>query len=567
MKRKHALVVAIFSLTLVVAIALGKLYRVSYFALLPFTPGELMSCVFFIAVLTRQVLIRRSRASEEWTAGGNSRSLVGLAVALAAGGLAYSLTIPLFFNADDFDHLQLVRQPFLSSIGPQFTQGQAGGQGHIFYRPVGFLSLFVDYRLWHSWAPGYHLTNLSLYLICVAAVFFLCKELRLPSELCSTTALVFALLPANVQVVTWIACRFDQLATAFMVWAMVLSVRFRRTGNWFLYGGSILLFAMAAWSKESAYSLPLVWIALEFLPRDRGKRELIRPWMRWAPLAGYLGVSMLFFLQRWHLLGGIAGYAPPGGIPIIEEFGAQDVIAILVRAPGGMLLGYNFLQPPLVPVFGLLMVTGAMFLMLALLAEETAYSRRLIWLSLAWILASVIPVHFYFHDPADSVIYARGLYFGSAGLSLLIAVLLYGSFQRPIFRRVCTLALAVALVAGVEHNLGAWRTVSQITESFLTELRTLEPSPRQGAIFRIDDSPVLVRGVPFFTVGLESAVRFTYGWRTDITAEPLVQSAPAGCEDVICVAWWDGHTPNLRSPGELLHPKAFRISAGSGTAP
>jgi len=564
MKRPHGLGIALLSLSLMFAISVGEFYAIHYLRLpdMPLNAAELMSCVFFISVLTRQILVRPVQAGEEWTMTGEKpRSWPGLVLALGTGTLAYSTTVPLFFITDDYDHLQLVRQPFMTSIWPQITQGQAGDNFHIFYRPLGFLSLFLDYRIWHSWIPGYHLTNLALYLLCVAAVFFLCRELRLQNDVCTMAALVFALLPVNVQAVTWVACRFDQLATAFMVWALVCSVRFRRTGSWLAYAGSMVLFLMAALTKESAYSLPFLWIALEFLPIDRKQLEPRLSLKRLGPVFGYLGVAALAFLHRWRVLGGIAGYYDPNGAPVVQTFGAQNLLGLLVRAPSEMLLGYNTFQPGRIPLILLVVIAATIFLTSSLLEKKTSYSWRLIWVSLVWIFTSTIPVHFNFRLVDPGLFNSRGLYFGSVGLALLIALLLHGASQQPRSRRVWAGALSLVLVAGVEHNIGAWKAVSHTTYSFLSQLRTLEPSPPPNTAFYIDDRPTFVRGVPFFTVGLQSAVRFDYGWRTDITAEPLTQSSPVWRPDAICVMWWDGRHPYATEPGELLEPKAFRINA------
>ena len=530
-----------------------------YFGLLRwgYPAAEFVAAIFFAVVLVRQ-LVGRDR--EEVSAEEKSNSLTGLVPALAAGALAYAITVPLYFICDDFDHLSLLRQPFMTSLWPQITRGQFDGHVYIFYRPLGFASLFLDYRLWHDWTPGYHLTNLVLHLLCVAAVFFLCRELGLSGRVSSTAALVFAILPVNAQAVTWIACRFDQLATTFMLWALVCSVRSRRTGEIGFYILAILAFVLAALSKESAYALPFLWLALELLPWDEN-RIRYRTTERIRLLLGYLGIAAVTFFHRWHVLGGIGGYHFEDGSPVAPHFGTASLLGVLVHAPTQMLFGYNLLQPAqIIPLIFLTTLTAAILITCAVLAKRTARSRRVACFCLIWIFTATLPSHFSFQMPDIALFYSRALHFGSAGLAILLALLLNGAFRQPKLRLGWTLALCLLLVVGLEQNLKAWQWVSETTQVFLTELKRLEPSPPPGTQFYVGGVPHVIRGVPFFHVGLQSAVQFDYDWRTDISAEHLeTVSMPVVPANAILVGWLSVQEKRLVSLGDTSRPLAVRL--------
>jgi hypothetical protein len=47
------------------------------------------------------------------------------------------------------------------------------GESDAFLRPVGFLTYWLDFRIWGFWMPGYHLTQLALHVGTVAGVFTL----------------------------------------------------------------------------------------------------------------------------------------------------------------------------------------------------------------------------------------------------------------------------------------------------------------------------------------------------------------------------------------------------------
>ena len=109
---------------------------------------QIISVVFFAALMCR-LLLRPNGNTKPESGEPTTGDRGGLWIALAAGALSYVRTIPLFFACDDFAHLELVRHPFSVAIWPEFTKGQDG----VFYRPLAFVSLFLDYRVWHEWAP------------------------------------------------------------------------------------------------------------------------------------------------------------------------------------------------------------------------------------------------------------------------------------------------------------------------------------------------------------------------------------------------------------------------------
>jgi len=440
----------------------------------------------------------------------------GLLMVLAAGALAYAETFRFYFICDDFEHLALVRQTFMQSIWPQMVRGQSDGIVYIFYRPLGFASLFLDFRLWHYWAPGYHLTNVALHLICVAGVFFFCREIGLRKETCIAASLIFAFLPVNVQAVTWIGCRFDQLAAALGMWSLVFAARFRRTGRLGSYGMALVLFALAVLSKESAYIVALLWLALELIPQDRQPLQL--PFTKHSePLLGYVLVALLMWIHRWHTLGGVGGYRMASdGSPRVQSFQIQSLIGVLLRAPAEALYGYDWLQPASRGLNFVAVATAAIFLALCLVAKTSWISRRISWFCLIWIFAAAVPAHFYFCTSDPGLFFSRAVYFGAAGIAILIAVLLGQSFRKPEAILGAACVIAVLLLPGVQHNIAAWRGACQESLKVQTTLAQLDPAPARNTVFYLKGVPDSICGVPFFTVGLQNAVRFHYSWRGDI---------------------------------------------------
>lgn len=521
---------------------------------------QIASSIFFLLIVLRQCFASRSTAGEVGQTGNeDSTGLLGLVVALSVVALAYARTLSFFFACDDFDHLTLLRAPFLASVWPQFTQGQAGGGAHVFYRPLGFASLFLEYRLWHAWSPGYHFINLLLHLLCVLLVFVLCRELELTTQTSSIAALLFGILPVNAQCVTWITCRFDLLASVLMLGSLVFAARFRKSRRGKDYAGAIALFFVAAFTKESAYVLPFLWLALELFWLRKNQPGLASA-KKLLPMLGYVLFPALAFLHRWYVLGGLGGYA---GDMKASKFDVQSVIGVLVRAPGAMLLGNNTFQGRpvwLELLIVLIVATTAAFLGFALLGIRRTSSQPVIWFGLLWMYVSILPAHFYFKAEYTATAYTRVLYFASAGLAILLAALLSELFPTPRMRGVAVCALSALLIAGLEQNISAWQWASDSTRNFLSEIKGLEPSPAPNAAFHIANVPEYVRGVPFFYIGLEDAVRFAYQ-RPDLHADELradPASYPASDADVF-VSWQDPRTQQWTALGAITDAKAVRL--------
>jgi hypothetical protein len=502
---------------------------------------ELCAIVFFLLVLISQFRSKHAVPNYAQDRPYCRTGIWGLSLALLAGFASYAFTIPFFFVCDDFVHLNAARYPFVTSVWHQLTQGQYDGRLHIFYRPLGFAAYWFEYRLWHWWAPGYHITSILLHLVAVAGVFFLCRALRLSTITATTASLFFAILPVNAEVVTWTGCRFDQFATAFMLWATVFYLRFRLTHRTGFYVAALSLFLFAALSKESAYALPIIWLGLEIAFFERP---------RWMPLVGCWVLAGLCFLQRMWILGGVGGYRFGHDTPMITHLNQRALTAVFVREPAEMLFGYNWLEPHRGAVAALAILNALILFALIIAARKTQESKRIVWLSLIWILSAGVPAHLLFWWDYDlGLTYSRALYFGSAGLAILLAVFLQISFTRPVLRYSAGALLCCIFVLGLAHNLRAWRETSALSRTFLLELRRAEPSAGPGTTFEVEGIPAFIQGVPFFNVGLCAAVQASYDLREDICARSA-EGVPAKVGSAVVRFRW---TNDVQKPIERVN--------------
>ena len=75
------------------------------------------------------------------------------------------------------------------------------GSGESYYRPLFWLSLALDSKLWGSHPFGFHLSSLLLHWINGFLLFSLLRKVRVPLEIAGCTALVWLALPINSEVV------------------------------------------------------------------------------------------------------------------------------------------------------------------------------------------------------------------------------------------------------------------------------------------------------------------------------------------------------------------------------
>jgi Tfp pilus assembly protein PilF len=153
------------------------------------------------------------------------------------------------------------------------------------YRPIAWMTLGLDYRIWGMEAFGYHLTSLLFHGANGILFYFLARRLLELSQLGPSTgsaisfaaffaALLFSLHPLRVEVVAWASARNDLVAAFFSLCAVVAYLHYvtanEKVGHcrrW--YGVAILSYALSLLSKGTGVALPLVFFVLDFYPLRR----------------------------------------------------------------------------------------------------------------------------------------------------------------------------------------------------------------------------------------------------------------------------------------------------------
>src|SRR5579859_4665812 len=167
--------------------------------------------------------------------------------------VAYIGTLQFNFIYDD--HWQIEQNPWIqhwSDAGHYFTGNlwaHAGGQG-FFYRPLFACFWILLFQIFGVKAWGWHLANVLLHVLDSVLVLQLARRLLKSLYAAWLAALLFALHPVHVEVVSWVAASGDLWLVCFVVSALLCHLRAQeesqsslrwKFASWFFFACAMLM--------------------------------------------------------------------------------------------------------------------------------------------------------------------------------------------------------------------------------------------------------------------------------------------------------------------------------------
>lgn len=213
------------------------------------------------------------------------RQAFQIALILLLGFLAYANTFSVPFIFDDEEYI--VNNPAIRDFGYFVDHARLNGlavqqdvKNNVIIRPLTYLTFALNYRVHGLAVAGFHLVNLLLHLGNGLLVYWLITLIlgtrhfsggpplavagtsRQPGLFPLFAALLFVVHPVQTQGVTYIVQRFTSLATlcylvamtAYLLSVQANSLSVRRV----CYGAALVAAAAAMWSKEIAFTLPVM---------------------------------------------------------------------------------------------------------------------------------------------------------------------------------------------------------------------------------------------------------------------------------------------------------------------
>jgi len=185
----------------------------------------------------------------------------------------------------------------------------AGGLWSIWFSPGTQLDYYpvkasVQWAQWHLWGNdtfGYHVTNLILHIVSALLVWRLFHGLEL--KFAWLGGLIFAIHPALVESVAWIAELKNTLSMPFFLFSMIFYLQYEQSGRRTHYFFSLGLFLLAMLTKPSMVMWPAALLLYVWWKRRRVGWDDVRasaPFFAVSLLLGVVTLSMTSWYKYLH---------------------------------------------------------------------------------------------------------------------------------------------------------------------------------------------------------------------------------------------------------------------------
>lgn len=177
-----------------------------------------------------------------------------------------------FVRFDDTAYVQGNRH-VSTGLRPENVRWALTGYEQANWHPLTWISHMVDVELFGFEPRGHHAVNLALHVLNVIVLFLVLRSLTgdaLPSLLVTS---LFAVHPANVESVAWIAQRKTLLSSLFALLAIAAYARYARGGGRRFYAASLAGLALSLASKPMLVTFPFALLLLDYWPLRRAAFE------------------------------------------------------------------------------------------------------------------------------------------------------------------------------------------------------------------------------------------------------------------------------------------------------
>ncbi len=372
-----------------------------------------------------------------------------------------------------------------------------------YFRPMTQIAYMIEYHIFGFKPWGWHLVNGLLHMLNALMVFVVGRALFLAFASSESvkegvagaggrdqlearaliaafvSAALFAAHPVNVEPVAWVACIGELMYMLFAMTAFYIYMLLnpsRESGAWeglnpregkrrvSLYLLSLVLYFLAALSKETGLTLPAVLIAYDYM-RRRSIRSI--PFRNYVP---FVLVAIGYILLRSYVLKGVSPREAYLEHPVLQ---ALNFFPVMLKFLGKLILPVNlspaYIYEPILSVADPLMLVSIV-VVISLVCLLWRYRFAKPWLPVAAVMLFIPLTPTFLLLFRDHVLYHiaipsdRFLYMPSAGAALIfgffIARRLQGGIKLQAGKTWVAVFIAVALLFGygaIERN-AVWKS-------------------------------------------------------------------------------------------------------------
>lgn len=392
-------------------------------------------------------------------------SLSPYTIICVIGALLYAKSLFFGFTYLDDNVLILNNLPFLENIWNMF-----GAFTHdvffmmhgttAYFRPLLTLSFMPEAIVGGAIPFFYHLVNVGIHLLASCLVYVLFIKLRFSKRVSLFAALIFVVHPVLSQAVAWIPGRNDSLLAVFVLASFIYFLDFINGGKkqkpllW-----SLIFFALALFTKETAIALPMLCIGYLWL-RQRLSLRTILP----------LGIGWLMAAVVWLPLRFIAmsNPLPMSSHSIIQSF--IENIPGTFPLLGKVFFPFNLSVLPVLPdttfIWGYIALSFLVGLgVFQIIKKHTVrHTWRMMIFGLLWFATFLLPP-FIISDPSGTTYFLEHrLYLPIIGLLIFITESFVGTYLDQLNRKRFLLSMSLTLlvlsvITFVHENVFADRLV------------------------------------------------------------------------------------------------------------
>jgi len=339
-----------------------------------------------------------------------------------------------------------------------------------YYRPFFLIWLRVNDVVFGNHAWGWHLTTILVHMLATFLLYLLILRLGIDRDVGLLAALIFGLHPAHIEAVAWISGVTEPLLGVFLIATILAYLQSRGGGpsamKWKV--ASLLFFALAILEKETAMILPGLLLIYEWIfGAQWGTSFEVRKTLAWCGEAfgkiwPYLSVIALYVPMRIHALKGFSHVMARLSLtqmvftwPMLAGFWIRHLLW-----PAGLSTFYNF-HPVLLPDLRNFILPAIFEICVGLALFACVRRSRPAAFFAAWLVLPFIPLLNLRVFVANDFAHDRYLYLPSAGLAVLVAMLLKrvcGGAPRWLGMPASLLIVVTCLTAGMSYGT--------VTESF-----------------------------------------------------------------------------------------------------
>ena len=263
------------------------------------------------------------------------------------------------------------------------------------WHPITWISHQLDVTLFGLNAGGHHFLNVAFHITNSLLLFFLLRTITADRWKSAIAAAIFAIHPAHVESVAWIAERKDLISTLLWLLTTFAYVRFTKDiDNKRYYWIALMLFAIGLMAKPMLVTLPFVLLLLDYWPLQRLDE------FSWTKLRLLVQEKLPFLaLSAVSAIITVFAQSSAGAVQTIERFPLQDRVAnsvvsyaryfVMMYYPADLGVWYPFnrdISPAQIAM------SGTLILVVSALSIWQIRKRPYLFVGWFWFVGTLVPV-------------------------------------------------------------------------------------------------------------------------------------------------------------------------------